>query len=152
LLDRSLSFLGLGGLDTDCLDVMFAFNLDYAGNRDAIVAEALLGGSPLSALGGEGFGRWVECQPEVVFALDEDCYLQARLAVESRCDSFQVRTGTFSEEPISVYFTVRRYPRPGEVLQAVAALANLCGICEDFTGRVIVPHVVAPIASAIAAR
>ena len=42
LLDRSIYYLGVSGLDVEALDVMFGFNLDYRGNRDAIVAQALL--------------------------------------------------------------------------------------------------------------
>ncbi len=150
LLDRSVYFLGVGGLDVECLDVMLGFNLDYVGNRDGIVAEALIGNSPLVALVGEGLGKCVEFEPGIVFALDSDCYLQARLSLETRCSSYQIRTGNFADEPISVYFTVRHYPTPGKMTQLTSTFDELCEICLDVAGRIIIPQIVSPIAAAIA--
>jgi hypothetical protein len=73
ILERARYYLGLSGLDLECLDVVFGFNLDFLGNRDAIIAQALLEGSPLSALTSEPGVRPVECEPSVVVALDESC-------------------------------------------------------------------------------
>jgi len=150
LLDRSVYFLGMSGLDIECLDVMIGFNLDYQGNRDAIVAEALLGGSPLSCFTAEPGVQAVECEPAMVISLDEECYVQARLSLETRCSSYQVRTGNYDEEPISVYFTVRRYPAPGKMLHAQTAFTEQLDTCEDLTCRLIVPQVIHPIVAAIA--
>lgn len=151
LLDRSVYFLGIGGLDVECLDVCFGFNLDFRGNRDEIVSEAMLEGSPLTALSGEGLGKCVECEPAVVFALDSDCYLQARLSLETRCDSYQVRTGNYSDDPISVYFDVRRYPQPGCVMNLTESFDELARLCEDLSCRIVVPQIIQPIITAMAA-
>lgn len=150
LLDRCIYYLGISGLDVESLDVMFGFNLDFQGNRDAIVAQALWSGSSLSALTGEGTAKIVECEPSLVIALDDECYHQARLSLETRSNSFQVRTGQFEDEPISVYFTVRRYPQPGMLIQLKESFAKQCALCEDLTGRIVVPQVIQPIAAAIA--
>ena len=149
MLDRSVYFLGVSPLDIDALDVLIGFNLDYRGNRDEIVMQALLAGSPLMALAGDGSHRCVEFEPSMVVALDEDCYLQARLSLETRSNSFQVRTGQFDEEPISIYFTVRRFPQPGHLLDMKAAFADQFEVCEDLVCRIIVPQVLQPIAAAI---
>jgi len=149
LLDRSVYFLGISGLDVECLDVLFGFNLDYQGNRDAIVASALLGDSPLAALVGEVAGGCVEFEPGIVVALDEDCYMQARLSLETRSSSYQVRTGQYDDEPISIYFTVRRYPTPGQVINMTESLAHQAMTCQDLVKRVVIPQVVRPIALAI---
>jgi len=149
LLDRSVYFLGIGGLDVEALDVLFGFNLDYHGNRDAIVAEALLAGSPLGALLAEHPAQAVECQPSLVVSLAEGCYTQARLCLETRGSSYQVRTGNYEEEPISVYFTIRRYPVPGQVLDIRGSLAEQCDVAEDMVARVIIPQVLRPIEAAI---
>jgi len=151
LLDRSVYFLGVGGLDVECLDLMFGFNLDYLGNRDGIVADALVGGAPLAAIAGEGIGKCVEFEPGIVFALDDECCLQVRLAVETRCSSYEVRTGNFADEPISIYFTVRRYPTPGKVMDLTSTFDELAETCRDLANRTIVPQVVCPIVAAIAA-
>jgi hypothetical protein len=151
LLDRSMYYLGLGGLDVECLDVTFGFNMDFNGNRDAIVGQALLGGSPLGLLAGESAGKVIECEPNLVISLDEDCYLQARLSLETRSSSYQVRTGQYEDEPISVYFTVRRYPEPGRIMRFKEAFARQCTLCEDLATRLVVPQIVMPIATAISA-
>jgi len=150
LLERSVYYLGISPLDVECLDVTFGFNLDYQGNRDAIVAQALLSGSPLWAITAERDARAVECEPAIVFALDEDCSLQARISLETRCSSYQIRTGNYDNEPISVYLAIRRYPRDRQQLNSPASFDKQAGLCEDLAGRIIVPQVVRPIAAAIA--
>ncbi|MFP4141196.1 MAG: hypothetical protein ACOCZU_07870 [Planctomycetota bacterium] len=150
LLDRSVYFLGCSPLDVDSLDVVFGFNLDYQGNRDRIVSQALLGGSPLGAFLLDDSAQPLECEPGVVIALDEDCYVQARLAVETRSNSYQVRTSSYSEDPISVYFTVRQYPAPGKVLSFVEAIGDQCSQCEELVCAMVIPNILRPIASAIA--
>lgn len=151
LLERSVYYLGMSGLDVESLDVLFGFNLDFQGNRDAVVGDVLLGASPLAALAMEGTGKTVECEPAVVIGLDEDCYLQGRLWVETHSSTFQVRTGRYDSEPISVYFAVRRYPRPGEVIDPCKSYEQQCRQCEDLAERIIVPQIIQPLAAAIAA-
>ena len=149
LLERSIYYLGVGGLDVECLDVLFGFNLDFRGNRDGIVAEALLGGSPIGALVGETGLTCIECEPNLVAALDSDCYCQARLSLETRSNSYQIRTGQYDDEPISVYLTLRQYPAPGQLLDMKASFAQQCESCEDLARRVVIPQIVDPIAAAI---
>jgi hypothetical protein len=131
--------------------VLLGLNLDYRGNRDAIVADALLSDGPMWALAAESPGKIVECQPNLVIAVSEDCYTQARLSLETRCDSYQVRTGNYSDDPISIYFTIRQYPVPGKVLSLTTSFADQCELAEDLTSRIVVPQVAQPIAAAIAA-
>jgi hypothetical protein len=150
LLERCVYFLGVSGLDMEALDVMFGFNLDYRGNRDSIVAEALFNGSPLAALMADPFVRAVECEPSIVVSLDEECSLQARVSLETRSNSYQVRTGQYDDEPISVYFTVRRYPGAAGVAKLDESFAQQCEICEDMVTKIVVPNIIQPIVSAIA--
>lgn len=150
LIDSSVYFLGVSPLDVEALDVLFGFHMDYKGNRDAIVARALLAGSPLEAITSEMSPRAVECEPNFVVALDEGCYMQARLSVETRCSNHQVRTGQYDDEPISIYVAVRRYPRPGEIIDLKESYDEQRRTCEDLVERVVVPHVIEPLAAAIA--
>lgn len=150
ILDRSVYFLGVSGLDVECLDILLGFNLDCNGNRDAVVAEALLAGSAMGSLWQFGNARPLECEPALVVSLDQDCYLQARLSLETRSSSYQVRTGNYEEEPISVYFTIRRYPTPGKLMNIQESFARQCEACEELAERIIIPNVVHPIAAAIA--
>jgi len=86
----------------------------------------------------------------LVVALDAECGLQARLAVETRNSSYQVRTGDYEEEPISIYFAIRAYPRPGERLDPPVSLTKQSAAGEELLARVVVPQVIRPIALAIA--
>lgn len=151
LLERSSVYLGLSGLDIDSLDVLFGFNMDYLGNRDELVAEALLGDSPLGGFIAEMDIKPLQFEPDLVFSLDEQCYLQGRISVETRCSSFQVRTGQYEDEPISVYLTVRRFPPPSQLIDPTAAFAEQVRCCEDLCNRLVVPQIIHPIAEAIAA-
>jgi len=130
--------------------VLFGFNLDYTGNRDMVVAEALLSESPLACFLSEPGIKAIEYEPNIVFSLDEECCTQARLSIETRCSSYQVRTGQYEEEPISVYLTVRGYPAQGKVLDLQEAFSQQFKICEDFASQHVVPQIVQPIAHAIA--
>ncbi|MDP6636158.1 MAG: hypothetical protein QGG42_14760 [Phycisphaerae bacterium] len=150
LLEHSVYFLGIGGLDVELLDVMFGFNLDYNGNRDEIVAESIIGDSALGALASENNTRCLECEPSMVIALDDDCYLQARISLETRSSDYQVRTGRYDSEPISVYLTVRRMPTPGKIMNMTESLTEQSAICEDICRRIVIPKIVRPIAVAIA--
>ena len=150
LLERSVYFLGVSGIDIDCLDVMVGFNLDYTGNRDELVAKALLGGSPLGAMAAEGPAMSIEFEPSVVLAMEPECYLQARLALETHSSSYQVRTGRYENEPISVYFTVRQYPKTGKIMQLSEAIKRQSHLCEELVGKLVVPHILQPISAAIA--
>ena len=151
LLNRFVYFLGISPLDVECLDVLFGFNLDFHGNRDAVLADALLGDSPLAALTFDAAARALEFEPALVIALDEACCLQARLSLETRSSSYQVRTGQYTNDPISVYFTIRQYPTPGSVLELEESYRQQRELCEDLACRTVIPNVINPIAAAIAA-
>ena len=152
LLERCRYFLGVAGLDVECLDLTYGFHLGFVGNRDAVIADALLGNCPLAAISHEGLGNVTECEPSIVFALDADCCVQARLAIETRCNDYQIRTAQYTDEPISVYLSVRRNPMPGLVIDPEAALADVARAGAEITERFVVPQVITPIQTAIATR
>jgi len=152
ILDRCTYFLGVSNLDVECLDVVFGFNLDFMGNRDAIVTQALLSGSPLGALAEEEGLVPLGYEPSCIVALDRECYRQARLSLETRNNSYQVRTGSYDDDPISVYFTVRGYPAPGPKFDIQMAFDQQVRQAWDLGERIILPKVIQPIAAAIAAN
>lgn len=150
-LDRSRFYLGVSPMDVESLDVTWGFNLDYVGNRDAIISEALLSGSRLGSLAGETGATALSFEPSFVLAVDADCALQARLAIETRNSSYQVRTGTYDEEPISVYFAVRAYPPRDRRFDLAKSFSRQTQVGEELLARVVIPNIIRPIASAIAA-
>ena len=150
LLERSRYFLGVSALDIQALDVVIGFNLDYCGNRDAIVMETLLGGSVLGSIASETATKCIECEPAIVFSLDEDNSLQARVGFDTRNSQFQARSGVFENEPIGAYLTVRQYSQPDRPFELTTTLGKQNKICEDLCHRIVVPQIIEPLVLAIA--
>ncbi len=152
LLDMAPHHLGLSPLEIDYLDVLFGFDLAFGGNHDEIIAESLFPESPLTCLTEEKGARAVDFQPTVTVALSDDCRLQARIDVVTRTNSYQVRTGDYAEDVISVYLIVRRYwgDRPREPMEKM--FASMAERAEDLCHTHILPKVVKPISAAIASR
>src|SRR5438270_7334569 len=50
MLDMAPHHLGVSPIEIDYLDVLFGFDLAFGGNHDEIIAESLLGESPLTCL------------------------------------------------------------------------------------------------------
>ena len=144
--------LTLSDLDANSLDVLFRFDFNYTGNHNEIVAEALFGGSPLGAMTDLPGARAIDYQPSVVVALDPMCRLQACLSVETRTTSYQVRTGQYDGDAISVYLTVRQFWSPDVGKTFCESFRQQCEVLEDILDSHILAQVVNPIAEAIATR
>ena len=152
LLDQAPHHLGLSPIEIDYLDVLFGFDLAFGGNHDEIIAESMFSESPLACLTEESGARAVDYQPTVTVALSEDCRLQARIDVVTRTNSYQVRTGDYADDVISVYLIVRRYwgDRPKEPMDAI--FTRMADRAEQLCTTHIVPKVLRPISAAIASR
>ena len=109
ILEQAPYQLGLSNVEIDYMDVLFGFDLSFSGNHDEIIAESLFPESPLTCLTDEPGAKAVDFQPTVTVALSDDCRLQARIDVVTRTNSYQVRTGDYSDDCISVYLILRRY-------------------------------------------
>ena len=145
--------LGVSTLDIDAMDISFTMDFDYRGNHDEVIAEALLNTSGFGALLEASQTRTVSCCPSMVVGLSEDCRLQARVAAESRTTGFELRNEKYkSDEPISLYFAVRRYPKPEPGFDMLAAYQEQCRLAEDMMFEKIIPYFVQPLSSAIAQR
>ena len=94
----------------------------------------------------------INFEPSITLALDESCRLQARLSIETRTNAFQVRTGEFGDDQISVYFTVRQYWGNGPDRTFLDSFRNQSAIGEEIVRNQIVPRIVRPLARAIASR
>ena len=152
LLEHVPHLLGVSNVEIDYLDVLFGFDLGFSGNHDEIIADSLLCDSPLSCLTEEKGAKPVDFQPTVTVALSEDCRLQARIDVVTRTNSYQVRTGDYSDDVISVYLILRRYwgDRPRDPMEKM--LASMAERAEELCHTHILPKVVKPISAAIASR
>src|SRR6202012_2909910 len=110
-----------------------------------IIAESLLMDSPLTCIAEEEGARPVDFQPTVTVALSDDCRLQARIDVVTRTNSYQVRTGDYSNDAISVYLILRRYwgDRPKEPLEKM--LPQMAERCEELCMTHLLHKVLKPI-------
>jgi len=144
--------LGVSNVEIDYLDILFGFDLSFSGNHDEIIAESLFPESPLTCLTEEKGARAVDFQPTVTVALSDDCRLQARIDIVTRTNSYQVRTGDFSDDVISVYFILRRYwgDRPKDPMEKL--LVQMAERADQLCSTHIIPRVLRPISSAIASR
>lgn len=151
-LEMAQPLLGISPVEIDYLDVLFGFDLEFSGNHDEIITESLLPESPLTSLMDEQGARPVDVQPTVTVSLSEDCRLQARLEVITRTNSYQVRTGAYSDEPISIYLVLRRYwgDRPRMPIEQIAQelLERADALCTSH----VVPKILRPVSAAIASR
>src|SRR5262249_5915375 len=124
----------------------------FGGKRGGVVAGALGMNTTLESLMQMQGTRVINYEPSLMLAMDDNCRLQCRLAVETRTNAYQIRTGQFPEAPISVYFTVRQYWGRQAVKDFNESYRNQRRICQELTDSHIIPGVVRPLAQTIAAK
>jgi len=145
--------LTLGELDYDHLEVVLGFDLEYRGNHDQLIAETFFADGPLAGLlAHEDVHHAIDAQPFLGFALNDECDTQAYLEIKSRTSTFEVRTGNFDSQALTVFLTLRRFwgVRGGGSL--VDIHRSLLTTAFDWAESRIVPLVVQPLAQAIASR
>ena len=153
VLEQAPCHLTLNELDIDHLEVVYAFDLEYRGNHDQLVAETLYADHPLSAfLLGEDAMHSIECQPYLGVALTPACDVQAYIEVKSRTSTFEVRTGDYDTQILSVFSMVRKYWGFGEAADLAVVHNDLCRRADEIAGEKVVPILVNPLAQAIASR
>jgi hypothetical protein len=152
VLDLAPHLLTISLLDCEALDVMYGFDFTYEGNHDEVVAEALGVGHALEGLFEVPGARVINFEPSLTLALDDTCRLQCRLSLETRTNAYQVRTGEFPDDQISVYFTIRQYWGTGPEMTFVDSFRRQREVGEEALQRIVIPRVVRPLAQAIASR
>jgi hypothetical protein len=153
LLDVAPHLLSISLLDCEALDVTFGFDFTYDGNHDEVVAEALGVGSAFEGLlESPRSKKVVNYEPSLTMALDEACQLQARLSLETRTSAYQLRTGDFGDDQISLYLTIRQYWGNGPDLSFLESFRRQREIGEEILQHSVIPRVVRPLAQVIASR
>ena len=144
--------LSLSDLDYDYMEVAFGFDLEYRGNHDELVAETLFPGHALlNALTGDG-QCVVDCQPFFGVKLTDDCEKQVYLEVKGRTSTYEIRTGEYEASALSVYLTARRYWGFAGDKDLLLVHRELLATGEQYAADCAVPHLVQPLATAIASR
>ena len=94
----------------------------------------------------------INFEPSITLSLDEECRTQCRLSIETRTNAYQVRTGEFPEEQLSVYLTARQYGSLGPDMTYVSALENLTRVCHEMVDQYVIDNVLRPLARTIATK
>jgi hypothetical protein len=144
--------LSVSPLDCESLSVMLGFDFAYRGNHNEILAEAIGVAPGLERFLSVPYGRLLSHEPAIQFSLDEECRTQCRVSFESRTNAYQVRSGEFGEEQISVYLTVRRYESLGSEENYATEFMRLAGLCRDLVDEFLVSNVLRPLQEAISLR
>lgn len=152
ILSHAPCHLSLSDLDYDYLEVVYGFDLEYAGNHDELLAETLLGDNPLSAaLLGDDY-RVIDCQPCLGVALSEDCGIQAYLEARARTSMQELRSAEYETQLLSIYLTMRCDFRDGAPGELCAVHRDLLRKGEEICTNRVVPQIVLRLREAIASR
>jgi hypothetical protein len=152
VLELAPFLLSVSPLDCEALDLLFGFDFTYRGNHNQLLVEAL-GISPgLDRLIDVPGGTVINYEPSITLALDEECRTQVRLSIETRTNAYQIRTGEYTEDQLSVYVTGRQYGSLDPDTTFVQSLENLARICGDVVDNFVVEQVLQPLARTIAMK
>jgi hypothetical protein len=144
--------LSVSPLDCESLSVTMGFDFAYRGNHNEVLAEAIGVPAAMERFTGVPYGRLLSYEPAIQFALDEECRTQCRVSFESRTNAFQVRTGDFGDDQISVYLTVRRYDSLSSHENYADEFDRLANLCRDLADEYLVTSVLRPLQQAISLR
>jgi hypothetical protein len=144
--------LSISPLDCESLSVMYGFDFVYRGNHNLLVAEALGVYTPFEGLAQMPGARLLAYEPSIQLALDEDCRLQCRVGIESRTSAFQIRSGDYPGDHLSVYAAVRRVGSlpPDQSFEGI--FEQLQMRCEELVDHHVVDNLLVPLQHTIAIK
>ena len=152
VLDLAPYLLTVSPLDCEALDLLFGFDFTYRGNHNQVVAEALGVSPALERLAEIPGSTVINHEPSLTIALDEECRMQCRLSVETRTNAYQIRTGDFPEEQISVYVTARQYGSLAADRTFAETLEDLTRVCREVVESQVIENLLRPLARTIALK
>jgi hypothetical protein len=152
VLELAPYMLSVSPLDCEALDLLYGFDFTYRGNHNQLVAEALGLNPAMERLAEVPGSTVISYEPSLTIALDEECRVQFRLSVETRTNAYQVRTGDFPEEQLSVYVTGRQYGSLGADKTFVETLERLGKVCHEMIENHVIEHILGPLARTIALK
>ena len=148
VLELAPYLLSVSPLDCEALDLQFGFDYTYRGNQNQLTAE-VLGVTPSMEPILEAPGATViNFEPSLTIAVDSDCRLQIRISIKTRTDEYQVRTGDYPEEQLSVYVTARQYGSLGPNVTFVNEVDRLRHLCEETIDNRVIDHILRPLGRA----
>ena len=144
--------LSISPLDCEALDLMIGFDFSYRGNHNTLIAEALGVCPAYDRMVSMPGATIINHEPTITFALDEECRQQYRISIESRTNAYQIRTGEYQEEQISVFVTARQYGSLAADQTYVETMDQLTEVCRDIVDNYVMETVLQPLARTIALK
>ena len=138
-------FLSISPLDVDHLELVYAFDFDCDGNRDEVVLDALLGGSPLGEFADPATDTVLDAQPFVALALADAADMHVYLEVKTRLPRGETAVTREGTDPLSVMLTVRRTGPVRALGDLPTHLAALSGHGERLVEQRLIPRVLMPL-------
>lgn len=150
LLDVAPSYLTISPLDVDYIELLYGFDLVAGGNHDSIVLDALLQGSPLSALIDVPGATPIDFQPMVGVTLTRRGDTEVFFEVKTRPSATHIVRDSEAGDPISVYLTLRKFGPVLELEELPRLFSMLCEKGEELVQQRVIPGLLVPIREAIA--
>ncbi len=141
--------LSVSKLDVESMSLTFGFDYVHRGNHNQLLADTLGMPTALEGLCPNGTTQLLGYEPSIQFTLDEGCATQVRLNFESRTTGFQLRTGEFGEEQLSVYLTIRRFDSLGPDENFVDEMKRLTEVGFELLDTHVVDNVLRPLQQAV---
>ena len=152
VLDIIPYMLSFSPMDCEAIDLLYGFDFTYRGNHNQLVAEAL-GVSPAIERLAEVPGTSViNYEPSFTLALDDDCQLQCRLSIETRTGWYQIRTGDYAEDQLSVYLTTRHVGSLRPQSSLVEIFDKLARTSSEMVEEYVIDNILRPLAQTIALK
>ena len=126
------------------------FDFTYRGNHNQLVSEALGICPAVERLASIPGATIINNEPSLTLALDDECRQQCRVSIETRTNAYQIRTGEFSEDQLSVYVTARQYGSLPANTTYVDTIDRLSQVCQEFVDNYVIESVLQPLARATA--
>jgi hypothetical protein len=97
-------------------------------------------------------GGVINFEPSLTLSLEEGCRTQVRVSVENRTNAYQIRTGEYPEEQLSVYVTARQYGSLEPDRTYVQVVDHLAKVCQEVVDQYVTESVLRPLQRTIALR
>jgi hypothetical protein len=145
-------YLAVSAVDLDYLDVLWGFDFQCKGNHHELIAEALLGDSPLGKLMEAPNAKGINFEMSGIVTLSDDARTHARVWVEPRTTPAHVRSGDFPEEMLSLYVIMRQWSGGRKLGELHEMHTTLIEQGEKFMEDHVINGFLSPIRDAIARR
>lgn len=141
-------FLSISPLDIEYVELLYGFDLNARGNHDAIVANALLAGSPMAALIDAEGVNMIDCQPTMGMKLVDEDGLEVHFEIKTR--SKGKKPSEPNTEPISVYLTLRKHDPVTDLAGLTTQLDELIKRGQNLVDEYALPNLLMPLREEIA--